>query len=92
MHFELFAHDYELRFGSIENVRELPICSRLESQLKEHILTISRISKLLNRLEDLERSRPKLQLPEYIELIACMATLISLEASYSSILLVVIHA
>lgn len=91
MHFELFAHEYELRFGSIENARELPACSRLESQLTEHILTLNRISKLLNRLEDLERSRSELQLPEYIELIACMATVISLEASYSSILFVVIH-
>ena len=47
MHFELLAHDYELRFGSIQNVRELPACSRLQSQLAEHILTLSRISKLL---------------------------------------------
>jgi hypothetical protein len=92
MHFEEFAHEYELRFGSIENARELPACPRLQSQLTEHILTLSRLSELLNRLEDLERSRSELQLPEYIELIACMATLISLEASYSSILLLVIHA
>lgn len=83
MHFEMFAHEYELRFGSIDNTRELPACSRLESQLTEHILTIRRISKLLDRLEDLERSQLELQLPEYTELIACMATLISLEASNS---------
>ncbi|RDW87383.1 Zn2 DNA-binding protein-1 [Coleophoma crateriformis] len=79
MHFETLTQEYELRFGSINNTRELPTCCRLESQLTEHILTLSRISKLLTRLEDLERSRPGLQLPEYIELIACMATLISLE-------------
>lgn len=84
MHFEVFAHEYELRFGSIENARELPACSRLESQLTEHILTLNRISELLNRLEDLGRGRSELQLSEYVELIACMATLISLEVSYSS--------
>jgi hypothetical protein len=92
MHFEAFAHEHELRFGSIQNARELPACSRMESQLTEHILTLSRISKLLIRLEDLERSQSQLRLPEYIELISCMATLISLEASYSSIPFVVILA
>jgi hypothetical protein len=92
MHFEEFAHKYELHFGSLENERELPACSRLQSQLTEHILTLNRISTLVNRLEDLKRSRSELPLPEYIELIACMATLISLEVSYSSILLVVILA
>jgi C6 transcription factor Pro1 len=92
MHFGVYAHEYELRFGSMENARELPACPILESQLTEHILTIRRISNLLNRFDDLERSRSELQLPEYVELLACMATLISLEASYSSILLVVTHA
>lgn len=91
-HFEEFAHDHESRVGSIDNTRPLPLCSRLESLLTEHILTLSRLSKLVTRLEDLERNRSELQLPQYIDLIACMATLISLEASYSSILLVVIDA
>jgi hypothetical protein len=91
MHFEVLAHEYELRYGSIENAREMPACSRLESQLTEHILTISRISKLLSRLEDLERSRSELRLPEYVELIACMATLISLEVSYFLVLFAVIQ-
>jgi hypothetical protein len=85
MHFEELAQEYELRFGSIEDAQDLPPCPRLESQLREHILTTSRLSKLLNRLEDRERSRSELQLSEYIELIACMATLISLEVSNSSI-------
>lgn len=84
MHFEELAREYELQFGSIQDSRELLVCCRLETQLTEHILTLNRISKLLNRLEDLERNRSELQLPEYIELIACMATLISLEVSHSS--------
>jgi hypothetical protein len=92
MHFEEYAHQYELYFGGIEDVRELPACPRLESQLTEHILTLSNMSTLVNRLDDLKRSRSQLPLREYIELIACMATLISLEVSYISIPLVVIHA
>lgn len=90
-HFELFAHDYELRFGIIENARDLPACTRLESQLTEHNLTLSRLSTLLNGLEDLERSQSERQLPRYIELIACMATLISLEVSYFAIVILSIH-
>lgn len=82
-HFEVFVHEYELRVGSISNGKELPVCSRLETQLTEYIGTLSRISQLLTRFEDLERSRSGARLPEYIELIACMATLISLEASYT---------
>jgi hypothetical protein len=92
MHFEEFAHQHELHFGSIENARELPDCPRLQSQLTEHILTLSRISMLVNRLEDLKKSQSELPLREYIELIACMATLVSLEVGYSSILLEVVHA
>jgi hypothetical protein len=82
MHFVEFAHQYELHFGSIENARDLPACSRLQSQLTKHILALNRISMLVNRLEDLKKSRSELPLPEYIELIACMATLISLEVCF----------
>ncbi|RDW73403.1 Zn2 DNA-binding protein-2 [Coleophoma cylindrospora] len=45
MHFETLTQEYELRFGSINNTRDLPTCSRLESQLTEHILTLSRITQ-----------------------------------------------
>jgi hypothetical protein len=91
MHFEELAHHYDLHCGDTENVQELPACPRLESQLTEHLLALSRISMLVNRLEDLRKSRSELSLPEYIELIACMATLISLEVSYSSVLPIVAH-
>lgn len=82
-HFELFSYDHELRFGSVENVRDLPACCILESQLTDLNITLNRLSDLLNGLGDLERSRSEVQLPRYIELIACMATLISLEVSHS---------
>lgn len=91
-HFEEFTHQYELQIGSMENVRELPACPRLESQLTEHNLTLSSMGLLVNRLEDLKRNRSELPLPEYIELIACMATLISLEVRHIPISLVFIHA
>jgi hypothetical protein len=91
MHFEDYAHQHELHFGSIENVRELAACPRLESQLTEHILMLRRMSMLMNRLEDLKRTRAELPLREYIELIACMATLISLEVSSTLILPATIH-
>jgi len=92
MHFEVLAHEYELQFGNIQNAREMPACSRLQSQLAEHILTISRISKLLHRLGALESSSSGPRLPQYVELLACVATLISLEVSHSSSLFMLIHA
>lgn len=88
MHFEVLLQTYEQHFGLIRHIRELPACSRLESQLTEHILTINRISKLLSRLEHLERPGSEMHLSEYIELLSCIAMLISLEASYSFALLV----
>jgi hypothetical protein len=92
MHFEELAQEYELHYGTIENARDFPTCCKLQDQLVEHNLTLSRLSKMLDRLGDLESNRPNLQLPEYIDLIACMATLISLEVSGLPLFFLVFHA
>ena len=83
-HFEELTQEYEVEFGSIEDMRDFPVCCRLEAQLSEHNLTLRKISQLLGNLGELEKGQSGLQLRKYIELIACMTTLISLEVSTSS--------
>jgi hypothetical protein len=81
MHFEEYTHWYERENGGLHDTQEYPACPRLGSQLTEYNLTLSRISKLLDGT--LERNQSEARLSEYVELIACTATLISHEASYS---------
>ena len=78
-HFEALVIEYSLSVESFNDIRELPLCCKLEDQLMEHNISLSRIRNLLRRLEDLGGSQSELKLVEYVELIACMAILVSLE-------------